>query len=152
MTKGPRKHTALRSRQTTLTPFQPGVWKFSMELQVLSQLEFYVAQLTLARHRNLARYFHTVAKIKVCCIKNYCQSLPYPSFSFTNLNLENTLTAKLLLLQFKSILILLAHKNCKIFGRNKLNKDKRKEDQKKKKNQSKDVHTTREHTRVQKQL
>ena len=96
-----------------------------MELQVLSQLEFYVAQLTLARHRNLAQYFHAVAKIKVCCIKNYCQSLLYPSFSLTNLNLENNLTAKFLLLQFKSILISLAQKNYKIFGWNKLNKDKR---------------------------
>ena len=100
---------------------------------VLSQLEFYVAQLTLARHRNLAQYFHAVAKIKVCCIKNYCQSLPYPSFSLTNLNLENDLTAKFLLLQFRSILILLAPKNYKIFGWNKLNKDKRRTKKKKKK-------------------
>lgn len=117
------------SRETTRTPFQPGVWNFSMELQVLSQLEFYVAQLTLARHRNLAPCFHSVAKIKVCRIKNYCQSLPYPSFSLTNLNLEKKLTAKLLLLQFKSILILLAHKNGKIVGLNQLNRTKRKESQ-----------------------
>lgn len=102
-----------------------------MEPQVLSQLEFYVAQLTLARHRNLAQCFHAVAKIKVFCIKNYCQSLPYPSFSRTNPNLENKLTAKELLLQFKSILILLAHKNHKIFGLNKLNRTKREEDQEK---------------------
>lgn len=50
----------------------PGALNFAIEPQVLSQLEFYVFQLTLARHRNLAYYVHAIAKIKVFCIRSYC--------------------------------------------------------------------------------
>lgn len=108
---------------------------------------FYVAQLTLARHRNLAQYFHAVAKIRFAVSRITVQSLPYTSFSLTNLNLENDLTAKFLLLQFRSILILLAQKNYKIFGWNKLNKDKRRTKKKKKKEKVR-MYTQLKHSHV----